>query len=70
MASGMVTVTRSSSVMVGVMVPVAVIVLVSVIVAWVFTTLKARAKPIQERISCKGCQLITVHVGVDYLLVS
>lgn len=47
--SRMVTVTRSSSVMVGVIVPVAVIALVAVIVTWVFTTLKARAKPISGK---------------------
>jgi hypothetical protein len=47
--SGMVTVTRSSSVTVGVTVPVAVIVLVAIIVTWEFTTLNPRAKPISGK---------------------
>lgn len=52
--SGMVIVTRSSSVTVGITVPVAVIVLVAIIVTWLFTTFIARANPISAKKIVKG----------------
>lgn len=58
---GIVTLTRFSSVAVGVTVSVAVIVLVTIIVICVFTTAKPRSKPISGKKSYR-CRLTFVHV--------